>query len=487
MTLPQLLEFSQLQERLNQLDALLEEGNVYRLRRIVNELRRSLKMHSTAQAVLREEAQSLRKEVERLKKQAAVLQAQADSALDGYQSSLLTFEKFRAGIRIVESMRDHEDLPGVLERIRALFQLKAVSLILDHEAYRTFVPEAVRTEPGASIRAAVAELIPDPDARPSFLGALDDTPNPEFFFGQALFANRKVAILGSCFICPLKDKYAPGRKVGVIGFLDSNPRRYTPDKLSDFLEHFCDILSYSVVDITDRKKAENLREDVERMTRHDLKSPLTAVLTLPQLFKREGNLSKRQEDMLDLVQHAGYRMLNMINQSLDLYRMESGSYDLTPTRVDLLPILDNIAAELRGIIEARDLDPRILVDGRERAETDAFVVRGEEMLLYTMFSNLIKNALEASDQGGGIVVGLSAGRTMDVVVKNSGAVPAEVRPRFFEKYVTAGKKDGTGLGTYGAKLIAQTHGATIAMTTSEAEGTTVTVSFPVPPRVHSAS
>jgi signal transduction histidine kinase len=113
--------------------------------------------------------------------------------------------------------------------------------------------------------------------------------------------------------------------VGVIGFLDGNPKRYAKEKRADFLEDFCDILGYAVVDVTDRKKAEALREDVERMTRHDLKSPLTAILTLPQLFRREGNLTPRQIEMLNLVQSAGYRMLHMINQSLDLYRMERGS------------------------------------------------------------------------------------------------------------------------------------------------------------------
>ena len=66
------------------------------------------------------------------------------------------------------------------------------------------------------------------------------------------------------------------------------------------------------------------------------------------------------------------------------------------------------------------------------------------------------------------------------VIRAEGAVPATIRGNFFEKFSTAGKKDGTGLGTYGARLIAETHGARITMATSEARGTTVTVSFPRP-------
>jgi signal transduction histidine kinase len=184
--------------------------------------------------------------------------------------------------------------------------------------------------------------------------------------------------------------------------------------------------------------------------------------------------------MLELMQHAGYRMLNMINQSLDLYRMERGVYELSPAQVDLLPILDNISGELRGVIEAKGQTLDIMVRGAVRGDADVFTVRGEEMLLYTMLSNLIKNALEASPQGGRVVIGLKEGATQDVTVSNAGAVPAAIRSRFFEKFATAGKKDGTGLGTYGARLIAETHGAKIAMTTSEERGTTVTVSFPKP-------
>ena len=80
-----------------------------------------------------------------------------------------------------------------------------------------------------------------------------------------------------------------------------------------------------------------------------------------------------------------------------------------------------------------------------------------------MLSNLVKNALEASPDGGRVSVVLRAGTTLDVVIANAGAVPVSIRGNFFEKYSTAGKKDGTGLGTYGARLIAETHGAKISM------------------------
>lgn len=473
-------DFPEIQERLQKLEEAFTDHNSYQFKRFLAELRRSAKMRANAEALSRAELLDCRKEAERTRKQCVDLQAKLKTVVDRFEGSFTAFEKFRKAIRVVELMRSHEDLPAILERIQDLFGLRAVSLLLDAAEFGPFNPPGARLADVEAMRRALAALLPGVDRPGPYMCPISAVPDPEFFFGKGFCAERKVLLLGSCFISPLRDKFGPQRLIGILSFFDSNPDRYTSEKGSDFASHFADILGYTIVDITDRKKAERLREDVERMTRHDLKSPLTAVLTLPQLLRRDGNLTERQADMLSLMQHAGYRMLNMINQSLDLYRMERGVYELTPQKVDLLPILDNIAGELHGVIEASDLTLSVLVRGAPRGPHDVFAVRGEEMLLYTMLSNLVKNALEASPSGERVTVSLTEGKALGVAVQNAGAVPPQVRENFFEKYVTAGKKDGTGLGTYGARLIAETHGAKIAMATSEAAGTTVTVTFPKP-------
>jgi signal transduction histidine kinase len=478
--MPDNLDFPDIQERLSKLEEAFQDHNGYQFKRLVAELRRAVKMRANAAALAREELLDCRKDSERTRKQCLDLQNKLKTVVDRFEGSFTAFEKFRKAIRVVEMMRSHEELPAILERIKELFGLRAVGLLLDADEFGSLTPPGARLSPPADLTQALADLMPEARRPGPFMGSIRAVPDAERFFGPGFCPERKVLLIGSCFIYPLRDKFGPQRLIGILSFFDSNPDRYTSEKGSEFASHFADILGYTIVDIADRKKAELLREDVERMTRHDLKSPLTAVLTLPQLLRRDGNLTDRQGDMLSLMQHAGYRMLNMINQSLDLYRMERGVYELTPAQVDVLPILDNIAGELHGVIEAQDQSLDIAVRGAPRQPGDAFTVRGEEMLLYTMFSNLIKNALEASPRGGRVSIALAEGPTMDVAIANAGAVPLAIRPTFFEKFSTAGKKDGTGLGTYGARLIAETHGARIAMATSEARGTTVTVSFPKP-------
>ena len=81
-----------------------------------------------------------------------------------------------------------------------------------------------------------------------------------------------------------------------------------------------------------------------------------------------------------------------------------------------------------------------------------------------MLSNCLKNAVEASPEAGEVSVDLlSAADQVVIRLHNRGTVPAAIRETFFCKFATAGKSDGTGLGAYSSKRIAEVHGGTIAM------------------------
>ncbi|MDY7000329.1 MAG: PAS domain S-box protein, partial [Thermodesulfobacteriota bacterium] len=235
----------------------------------------------------------------------------------------------------------------------------------------------------------------------------------------------------------------------------------------------------SGVDVTEQKKAEALREDVERITRHDLRNPLSTVIYVPQMLETDDNLTPNQLELLKKVEEAGYQMLNMIDSSLNLYKMEQGTYEPDPHPVDVLPLLKKIAEDLYPSIEFKGLGMDVFVRGSLACETDEFKILGEELLCYTMLANLIKNAVEASPDKERVRVSLDEEEDFFVVaIHNKGAVPEEIRDTLFEKYATSGKKDGTGLGAYSARLIAETLGGGINYTTSEEQGTTVTVRRP---------
>ncbi|BBD07396.1 hybrid sensor histidine kinase/response regulator [Desulfovibrio ferrophilus] len=226
-------------------------------------------------------------------------------------------------------------------------------------------------------------------------------------------------------------------------------------------------------------KASELREEVDRITRHDLKNPLTNVISVPQLMLMADNLEDHQREMLERVEESGLSMLSMINFSLDLFKMEQGTYTLQPEPVDLVLLAKRVFRELNELAGSREAKLSLEMDGTPPGEGVVFEVMGEELLVYSMLGNLVRNALEASAVGDDVVVRLESADPARMVIHNPRAVPSEIRDRFFDKYVTHGKRQGTGLGTYSAKLSAKTLGGAISLESEDGRGTTVTVSLPV--------
>ncbi len=221
-----------------------------------------------------------------------------------------------------------------------------------------------------------------------------------------------------------------------------------------------------------------LREEVEAINRHDLKNPLMIVMNVPQVILAEAHLTEGQQKLLRMVDEAGRRMLEMINRTIDLYKMERGTYALKPAPVDILSIVGQIVAALRGMLEEKGLTCEIAVNGNAARAGASVMARGEDLLVYSLIANLLKNAAEASPQAGRISIHVEEGQYAKVAIHNAGAIPASIRGRFFEKFATAEKKGGTGLGAYSAKLIARTLGGSIDVATSDESGTTVTVFLP---------
>ncbi len=234
-------------------------------------------------------------------------------------------------------------------------------------------------------------------------------------------------------------------------------------------------------DIGERKRVQRLREDVERMVRHDLRSPVLAVQTLLKFLDKADNLTGQQREMLEIAQRSSSRMLNIIDLSRTLFEMEEGTYSITPEVVDLLPLVSAVAAEQAPLMRARKVDMVVTIEGESVSSNAVFIVRSEEQPCYALLANLLKNAVEASPIGGTVTLNLETRDVHILSVHNAGIIPEAIRDVFFEKYVTQGKTRGTGLGTYTARLIATSLGGGIDFTTSGDSGTTLIVTLPLNP------
>jgi DNA-binding response OmpR family regulator len=227
-------------------------------------------------------------------------------------------------------------------------------------------------------------------------------------------------------------------------------------------------------------RAAQFREEVERITRHDLKSPLNVVIAMPEVMLRAGGIDADQSDRLRIIQDAGRKMLNMINLSLDIFRMEQGMYKLQPQPVDLLAVLKEVVSHQEPLAKTLQVLCVIQCEAPQSDPVGQFTISGERLLCYSMLGNLVKNAIEASPKGATVRIDLAASRGREVRIRNRGAVPPSIRDRFFGKYVTCGKTHGVGLGTYSARLMAAAQGGAVRLDCSEEDATTIVVSFPEP-------
>ncbi|MCG6877795.1 MAG: PAS domain-containing sensor histidine kinase [Deltaproteobacteria bacterium] len=278
------------------------------------------------------------------------------------------------------------------------------------------------------------------------------------------------------------EKHIIGRKLEMVA-LRKDQTEFPIELTLSFWESDSGIYFGAIIrDITDRRQIEQIREDVQRMMRHDLKSPLIGITGLARRLLKGKNLTDRQRKAASLIQTSGEKTLKILDRSRDLFQMEQGSYELNPQPVNLMEILDRIKNQLEPLTLQKKITIQLTISEPSKSEKPE-MVKGDEDLLEMMLANLLKNAIEASPDKAPIGVSIKWDQTDDqkmhaIDIHNRTEIPKEIRDHFFEAYTTSGKKGGMGLGTYNASLIARTHHGNIRFTTSEAEGTHVIVSLP---------
>jgi len=241
-------------------------------------------------------------------------------------------------------------------------------------------------------------------------------------------------------------------------------------------------------EITEQKRLQELKAEVDRISQHDIKSPLNGIINIPRLMRNDSNLTEEQKEYLDMITESGETVLGLLNLSLVFYQVEQGLYTYNEEDIDLAKLLEQCIFDCKGISGGKNLQVDVSTAGD--IDITAVKVRGEMLLAYSVFSNLLKNAVEASPKeqqvqilvrpvgpdstlGGGV-----ACAQFECSIRNRGAVPEAVRESFFDKYTTSGKDGGTGIGTYSSKILSEAQGWQIAVNTAEEDATTVTLTIP---------
>ena len=467
-TLPTLKKFG---EQLDLLKRLIKEDSGEQADFIAQNLYENYAYARDAFLSQEDEVLSARHDIAKKDERIQSLEGKLKEAYSVHNSDFQLFAKFGRALQYVNGLKSLSGLSDMLTGVAQELGLGRIAVVLDRELCKGMhCPEIPTFYLKGCMRYIDATL--NNGSNRVFLGPISRMMRPDIFFGDPEVGPE---LGGSCFAFGMIDKYNPGKLIGLFSIHDPSETRFHPEMGTDFLEYFCSSVASTIIDVVNHERGELLRVDVERITRHDLKTPLNAVINIPHLLMADESDPEKIE-LIKNIQDSGYRMLGLVNRSYDIYRMETDSYILDPEKVDVLPLIRRIAIDLQDMLKSRGSEFKVFIDDSEVDDHASFFVRGEELLLFSMLCNLLKNAIEASPDGKPITVKLSSGEFPCVSIHNFGEVPATVRDSFFEKYSTAGKSGGTGLGTYSASLIAKVHGGSISME-SGCDGTTVAVDF----------
>jgi PAS domain S-box-containing protein len=227
-------------------------------------------------------------------------------------------------------------------------------------------------------------------------------------------------------------------------------------------------------DITERKRDEALRDQIERVMCHDLRTPACNAINIARMLREEASLTEEQRsNLLCQFEQSGRNMLDTLNGSLDIYKIETGQYQLKPESLDCLAMVLEMTKATARNAWAANRRQKVLLDGHPPGPDSRCQCLGRPELLRSALQNLLKNALEASPPGAAVVVDISSDKGCRIEIRNKGVVPLEIRDRFFDKYATKGKASGTGLGTYSARLMVKAQGGDLSMRTSDEDNETV--------------
>jgi PAS domain S-box-containing protein len=247
-------------------------------------------------------------------------------------------------------------------------------------------------------------------------------------------------------------------------------------------------------DISERRRAEeDLRQakrEADRANRakseflskmsHELRTPLNAILGFGQLLQLE-DLTGEQAESVDHMLNGGRHLLALINEVLDISRIESGSLSLSPEPVDLAEVVKD-TVDLIGPLAA---ERQIAVEAPDPAGA-GWTVQADRQRLKQVLLNLASNAVKYNRHGGSIRVAWRAatpGRVAVAVHDSGPGIPPDKMARLFTPFDRLGAEQtevqGTGMGLALSRGLVEAMGGTLTADSAEGEGTTFTLELPV--------
>lgn len=232
-------------------------------------------------------------------------------------------------------------------------------------------------------------------------------------------------------------------------------------------------------DITKEYEIDQMKSEFVSTVSHELRTPLASVLGFAELLLNKELKPERQQRYMTAIYQEAKRLTLLINDFLDLQRMESGRQTYEVEKV----AIDQLIREVFGLYRIQSP----LHSFQLELQTEQTIIYGDRDKLRQVFVNLISNAVKYSPTGGYVrVICRQEGGRLLVEIHDEGlGIPAEAIPQLFTKFYRVDNSDrreigGTGLGLAIVQEIVHIHHGEIAVTSESGRGSTFTVSLPLP-------
>jgi signal transduction histidine kinase/CheY-like chemotaxis protein len=217
---------------------------------------------------------------------------------------------------------------------------------------------------------------------------------------------------------------------------------------------------------------------------HELRTPLNSVLILAKLLadNRDGNLDAEQIRFAQTIHAAGNELLTLINDILDLSKIEAGMLDVRREAIPLARLADDLGRAFQPVAEHKHLGFEVWIDPTAPELIDSDPTRLQQIL-----KNLLSNAVKFTETGGVTLAITAAGDTVQFAVRDTGiGIPADQHELIFETFRQADaasnrKFGGTGLGLSISRDLAHLLGGNLQLASAPGHGSTFTLSLPVRP------
>jgi len=234
-------------------------------------------------------------------------------------------------------------------------------------------------------------------------------------------------------------------------------------------------------DITERQRIDNIKNEFISTVNHELRTPLTSIRGSLGLISggAVGEIPEQAKEMLQVAANNTERLLLLINDILDIQKIESGQMTFNFDCIDMMPFIDKALIDNAAFAEEYGVK-FVIMDKLDGAKVYADIVR-----LSQVMANLMSNAAKFSTQGDTVQIGLTKNRHYYIisVTDHGSGIPESFYDKLFDKFTQSDssdtrKKGGTGLGLSITKLIVERHKGKIHFDSKIGSGTTFYVVLP---------